>query len=189
MDASVHPCFHRSMSSHRIDRAGDALPRRAARRTRETVLARRAFLWGAGAASAGALGGPRPARAQGRLSSLEPEEPVAATMKRLFGSRPIRDAGRAIALDLPLIAENGAQVPVTVEVQSPMTEQQFVRSIYIVADRNRRPLNAKFALTPAMGQAYVGANLRLGESTAVRAIAELSDGTLLITRREVSMTA
>ena len=37
----------------------------------------------------------------------------------------------------------------------------------------------------AMGQAYVATNLRLGESTDVRAIAEMSDGTLLMTKREV----
>jgi sulfur-oxidizing protein SoxY len=39
-----------------------------------------------------------------------------------------------------------------------------------------------------MGQAYVGANLRLGESTEVRAVAELADGTLLMARREVKVT-
>lgn len=153
-------------------------------------IGRRALLRGA-AAVAGAAGltaRPRVVRARGRLSSLEPEEPVAATMKRLFGGRPIRDAGRIIALDLPLIAENGAQVAMAVEVQSPMTEQNFVRHIYIIADRNRRPLNARFTLTPAMGQAFVGATLRLGESTEVRAIAELSDGTLLMARREVKVT-
>ena len=79
-------------------------------------------------------------------------------------------------------------VPVAVEVTSPQTAQSYVKSIYIIADKNRRPLNAKFNLTPAAGLAYVGTNLRLGESTDVRAVAEMSDGTLLAAKREVKVT-
>jgi sulfur-oxidizing protein SoxY len=89
---------------------------------------------------------------------------------------------------MPLIAENGAVVPVSVEVTSPMTPQSYVKSVYIVSDKNRRPLNVKFSLTPAMGQAFVATNLRLGESTDVRAIAELNDGSLLMSKREVKVT-
>jgi sulfur-oxidizing protein SoxY len=113
---------------------------------------------------------------------------VDATMKRLFGGRPIKDGSSSIKLELPLIAENGAVVPVSVEVNAPMTPQSYVKAIYIISDRNRRPLNAKLNLTPAIGQAYVGTNLRLGESTDVRAIAEMSDGTLLMAKREVKVT-
>jgi sulfur-oxidizing protein SoxY len=128
------------------------------------------------------------AEAQGNLASLVPEEPVDATIKRLFGARPIKDGASSIKLDLPLIAENGAVVPVSVEVGSPMTPQSYVKAIYIISDKNRRPMNAKFTLTPAVGQAYVGTNLRLGESTDVRAIAEMSDGTLLQAKQEVKVT-
>jgi len=135
-----------------------------------------------------AVGGPRPAAAQGNLASLGPEESVDATMKRLFGGRPIKDGASSIKLDLPLIAENGAVVPVSVEVDAPMTPQRSVKAIYLIADKNRRPLNAKFNLTPAMGQAYVSTNLRLGESTDVRAIAEMADGALLMAKREVKVT-
>ncbi len=133
-------------------------------------------------------GGPRPASAQGNLANLGPEEPVDATVKRLFAGRPIKDGSSAIKLDLPLIAENGAVVPVTVEVTSPQTPQSYVKAIYIISDKNRRPLNAKFILSPASGQAFVGTNLRLGESTDVRAVAELQDGTLLAAKREVKVT-
>ena len=134
------------------------------------------------------LGAPRPASAQGNLANLGPEEPVDATMKRLFGGRPIKDGTASIKLDLPLIAENGAVVPISIDVDAPMTPQNHVKAIYIISDKNRRPLNAKFNLTPAMGQAYVGTNLRLGESTEVRAVVEMSDGTLLQAKREVKVT-
>jgi sulfur-oxidizing protein SoxY len=134
------------------------------------------------------VGGPRMALAQGNLASLGPEESVEATMKRLFGNRPIKDGSSVIKLELPLIAENGAVVPVSVEVTTPQTPQSHVKSIYIISDKNRRPLNAKFNLSPAVGQASIGTNLRLGESTDVRAVAEMSDGTLLMAKREVKVT-
>ena len=155
--------------------------------TRRAAL--RALAWLGASGVAAALGmAPRLALAQGNLANLGPEEGVEATVKRLFGGRPLKDGASVITLDLPLIAENGAVVPVTVEVASPQTPQSYVKSIYVIADKNRRPLNAQFNLTPAMGLAYVGTNLRLGESTDVRAVAELSDGTLLVARREVKVT-
>jgi sulfur-oxidizing protein SoxY len=43
-------------------------------------------------------------------------------------------------------------------------------------------------LTPESGQAYMGANIRLGETGDVRAIVEQSDGTLLQVKREVKVT-
>jgi sulfur-oxidizing protein SoxY len=159
----------------------------------ETGTTRRALLRALGALGLTGLvgplpGSPRPASAQGNLANLGPEEPVDATMKRLFAGRPIKDNAAAIKLELPLIAENGAVVPLTVEVDAPMTPQGYVKAIYIISDKNRRPLNAKFNLTPAMGQAYVGTNLRLGETTDVRAIVEMSDGTVLQAKREVKVT-
>jgi sulfur-oxidizing protein SoxY len=158
----------------------------------EADTTRRALLRGLGVVGLGGVLAPapglRPASAQGHLADLGPEETVEATVKRLFAGRPIKDGSAAVKLELPLIAENGAVVPVTVEVAAPMTPQHHVKAVYIISDKNRRPLNAKFTLTPAVGQAYVATNLRLGESTDVRAVVELSDGTLLQVRRGVQVS-
>ena len=134
------------------------------------------------------LGAPGTTWGQGNLASLQPEEKVDATLRRLFGDRPIKDGSNVIKLELPLIAENGAVVPITVEVESPMTPASHVKSIYIVSDRNRRPMNAKFTLTPQLGAAIIGTNIRLNETGDVRAIVETSDGTLLMAKREVKVT-
>ena len=109
-------------------------------------------------------------------------------LKRVFGNRPMKDAAGAVKLEMPLIAENGAVVPVAVEVASPMTPQNYVKNIYIVADKNRIPIVARATLSPEAGKAFVGANIRLGETTDVRAIVEQSDGTLLMAKREVKVT-
>ena len=125
------------------------------------------------------------AGAQGTLATLPPEEPVDKTMQRLFGGRPIRDGAPLINLELPLIAEDGGNVAMTVEVKSPMTRESYVKAIYVLSDRNPRPLNAKFNLTPASGQAYVATSLRLAETGDVRAVAEMQDGALHMVKRSV----
>ena len=164
-----------------------------AKRTRSSGVSRRSVLRTAswlGVATVAASAGlrPSPARAQGMPKDLVPEEKVEETLKRLFGNRPIKDAAGVIKLDLPLIAENGAVVQALIEVQSPMTPADHVKTIYIISDKNRRPMNAKFTLKPLTGAAVIGTNLRLGETTDVRAIAELSNGTLLQAKREVKVT-
>ena len=136
------------------------------------------------AASAGAVSAPRWAAAQ----SLGQQETVEAALKRFFGTRAIKDGGSLVKLDVPLIAENGAVVPVSVEVTSPMTSANYVKHIYIVADKNRIPMVTRVTLTPQAGQAFVGENVRLGETGDVRAIVEQSDGTLFQARREVKVT-
>jgi sulfur-oxidizing protein SoxY len=117
-----------------------------------------------------------------------PEEKVADTLKRLFGNRPIQAAGDRIKFDAPMIAENGAVVPIRVDVDLPMTQNDYVRSIYIISDRNRRPLNAQFSLTPDAGRASVGTNIRLASTSDVRAIAETSTGALYEAKRLVRVT-
>ena len=156
--------------------------------SRRAVLRALGLLGVSAAAAPFLAGAPGVAVGQGTLGALQPEEKVDATMQRLFGGRPIKDGSSMIKLDMPLIAENGAVVPITVEVQAPMTPTSYVKHLYIISDKNRRPLNAQFSFTPEMGAASIGANLRLGETTDVRAIAELSDGTLLMAKREVKVT-
>jgi sulfur-oxidizing protein SoxY len=152
------------------------------------AMTRREVIGALGAVSVVAVVGeallPRPAAAQ----ALGQNESVEAALKRVFGGRAMKDGAGAIKLDIPLIAENGAVVPVAVEVNAPMTPQSYVKHIYVVADKNRIPIVARAVLTPESGQAYMGANIRLGETGDVRAIVEQSDGTLLQLKREVKVT-
>ena len=148
-------------------------------------VTRRDVCSGAAAAALAAAWPHAKARAQGFLANLAPEEPVEKTLQRLFGSRQIKDGSQVITLELPLIAEDGGNVAMSVEVKSPMTPQSYVKAIYVLSDKNPRPLNAKFRLTPACGQAYVAANLRLADTGDVRAVAEMQDGALLMVKKSV----
>ena len=94
----------------------------------------------------------------------------------LFGNRPI-SAGR-IRLEVPPISENGYSVPLAVEVESPMTADDHVRRIVLFAEENPQPNIARFELGPRSGRARIQTRIRMGGSQKIRAIAELSDGSL-----------
>jgi sulfur-oxidizing protein SoxY len=122
------------------------------------------------------------------LGMPQPDEKVADTMKRLFGGRPVQDAGGRLKLDAPLIAENGAVVPLKIDAELPMTKDNYVKNLYVIADKNRRPMNARFSLTPEAGRASVSTNIRLASTSDVRVIAEMNTGALYETKREVKVT-
>src|SRR3989337_2007920 len=111
-------------------------------------VTRREVFRGAAAAGGAAAWPPGRGGAQGFLANLAPEEPVEKTLQRLFGSRPIKDGSQVITLELPLIAEDGGNVAISVEVKSPMTPQSYVKAIYVLSDKNPRPPNANVNLTP-----------------------------------------
>src|SRR3981189_1338106 len=66
-----------------------------------------------------------------------------------------------IAIDLPEIAENGNTVPLSIVVESPMSAEDHVRDIMVVAEANPRPGLAVFHLTPQSGRAEGATRLRL----------------------------
>ena len=156
----------------------------AERITRRRVLGTLGVLGAAAAMGVPAL--PRPAVAQ--QPEFGGQEAVGDALKRLFGTRPIKDGGALVKLDIPLIAENGAVVPITVDVTSPMTPANYVKHVYVVADKNRIPIITRVSLAPESGQASVSTSVRLGETGDVRAIVEQSDGTLVQVKREVKVT-
>jgi sulfur-oxidizing protein SoxY len=140
------------------------------------------------AVSLGLGGFMKVAAQQSQPGMPQPDEKVDATMKRLFGNRSISPADGKVKLEAPLIAENGSVVPVTVEADLPMTPQKYVKSVYIISDKNRRPLNAKFSLTPEIGKAAISTNIRLAGTSDVRAVIEMNDGALYMAKQEIKVT-
>jgi sulfur-oxidizing protein SoxY len=120
--------------------------------------------------------------------ALGQNESVDAALKRVFGGRPMKDGSGDDQARHPAHRRERRGGAGRVEVNAPMTPQSYVKHIYVVADKNRIPIVTRVALTPASGQAYMGANIRLGETTDVRAIVEQSDGTLFALKREVKVT-
>ena len=95
---------------------------------------------------------------------------------------------RRIDLKLPEIAEDGHTVPLTVEVESPMTSDDHVTAVHIFADDNPHPVVTKMTFTPRSGEAVASTRIRLARTQTVRALAEMSDGSVFATARHVKVT-
>ena len=97
-----------------------------------------------------------------------------AAIRELIGEAML-EPGK-VKLELPSIVENGNTVPLTVSVDSPMTEADHVESIHIFNQKNPQPYIAAFHLGPRAGKAQVSTRIRLADSQRVVAIARLNDG-------------
>lgn len=93
-----------------------------------------------------------------------------------------------VHLKVPEIAENGAVVPVTVEVDSPMTADDYVKSIHIFATKNNNVRCVDANLSPANGKAMLSTRVKLGGTQNVAALIELSNGEFLIAEQSVKVT-
>jgi len=142
-----------------------------------TPSPRRALLLRCAALAASALA---LAPARSRASRADAE----ALLRRLSAAAPA--AGR-VHIDAPEIAENGNAVPVAVTVDSPMTEQDFVRALHVVAEGNPSPGVVSFRFTPASGKADVQFRTRLAATQRIVAVAEMSDGSSWTASREIKV--
>ncbi len=111
---------------------------------------------------------------------------VNAAIAKLFGDRPITEGG--VIIDMQEIAENGNMVPYQVSVDSPMTADNYVKSIHMFADGNPNPDMSVFHFTPASGVASAKSRMRLAKTQNIVAVAEMSDGTLVRGTREIKVT-
>jgi sulfur-oxidizing protein SoxY len=93
-----------------------------------------------------------------------------------------------VKLDLPEIAENGNTVPLTVSVESPMTEQSYVSDVLIVADGNPNGGMATFHFSPASGIAEANTRVRLAATQNIIAVAKMNDGSFFTASRQVKVT-
>jgi sulfur-oxidizing protein SoxY len=93
-----------------------------------------------------------------------------------------------VKLDLPEIAENGNTVPLTVLVESPMTEQSYVSDVLIVADGNPNGGMAMFHFSPASGVAEANTRVRLAATQNIIAVAKMNDGSFFTASRQVKVT-
>ena len=118
--------------------------------------------------------------------AMADEQMVAAELKKLYGDKKL-ESGK-IKLDVPEIAENGLVVPVNVEIESPMTDADYVKAVHIFADGNPMPGVCSYKFTPACGKASASTRMRLAQTQNIVCIAEMSNGTLHTTKANIKVT-
>jgi sulfur-oxidizing protein SoxY len=111
---------------------------------------------------------------------------MAASIKQVVGDVAIRE-GR-VTLDLPPLVENGNAVPLTVSVESPMTEADHVKAIHVFNEKNPQPHVFDARLGPRNGKAVIATRIKLADSQKIVAIAETSSGEFFSASVDVIVT-
>jgi sulfur-oxidizing protein SoxY len=133
------------------------------------------YAWCAALAS-GAVLYPRRARA---------DEEAERIVERFFG-RSAAESDR-IRLVMPAKFPTGYTVPMSLDVDCAMTASDHVRQIRVFAPQNPLVEVAGFHFTPQRSVAHVSTRIRLAKPQHVVAVAEMSDGTLLMTKTWVDV--
>jgi sulfur-oxidizing protein SoxY len=146
-----------------------------------TATTRRTFLNLAGSA---AVAGAVP------VITLRPLEATPAMLtsaiRNVVGEAPVRTG--KVKLDIPPLVENGNTVPMTVRIESPMTANEYVKSIHVFNEKNPQPNIGNFYIGPWAGRAQVSTRIRLADTQKVVAIARLSDDSFWSTSVDIVVT-
>ena len=94
------------------------------------------------------------------------------------------EASEGIVFSTPDIAENGAVVPVKVEIDTAVLPN--VSRLYVLVEKNPNPVAALFDV-PANTQPYVETRVKVAQTCDLYAVAEM-DGKLFMTKRETKVT-
>ena len=95
-------------------------------------------------------------------------------IRRIVGEAELQHG--KVTLDVPPLVENGNTVPLTVSVESPMSEADHVKAIHIVNEKNPQPFVISATIGPRAGRASLSTRIKLADSQEVVALAEMSDG-------------
>ena len=77
---------------------------------------------------------------------------------------------------------------VSFDIDSPMNKDDFVRTVYLLADGNPAPNVAKFSFTTDMGACSATTRMRLSKTQNVYLLAEYNNGKFAMTKSKVKVT-
>jgi sulfur-oxidizing protein SoxY len=112
---------------------------------------------------------------------------IDAAIKAITGGKEVIKSEKA-KMRAPEIAENGAVVPVTVSVDSPMSKDDYIKAIHIFATKNTNVRCADIMLTPANATAMFSSRIKLGKSQDIMALIQTSKGEFLSVSQSVKVT-
>ena len=147
-------------------------------KTRPLGFTRRTVLTAAVAATAGFASATR-------ASSPRPNGDAVDRVKQLTGKTVT--ASDRLHLVMPQVFPNGYTVPLTLTIDSPMTEADHVRHVSVLAPRNPLIEVTTFHFVPQRSEPRVSTRIRLAEPQYVLAVAEMNDSTLLMTETWVDV--
>ncbi len=150
------------------------------------ALTRRAFIKSTGAACAMLfVAGSLPSLV--RPAAAAPNEKnINDVLKKQFGNKNVSMSH--VDIKAPIIAENGAVVPITITSDLPMRSDDYVKKINVYAEGNLEPYVAGIDLTPANGKAEFAMRIKMRKTSNVRVVLETSKGQLYGAAKAVKVT-
>ncbi|MCL4321887.1 MAG: twin-arginine translocation signal domain-containing protein [Deltaproteobacteria bacterium] len=91
-------------------------------------------------------------------------------------------------IHLPLLAQNGGLVPLTIDSKYPMKKGDYIRAFHVFDLNNPVPRVASFYLTPDNGRAFIATRIKLQQDSYVQVVTEYSNGSLYGNREFVKVT-
>ncbi|WP_296583841.1 quinoprotein dehydrogenase-associated SoxYZ-like carrier [Xanthobacter sp.] len=128
----------------------------------------------------------RPAAAQSAQADPDrPEATWAAIRGDIFPSAKITEAGNAVRIDAPGRAEDAALVPLTLALELPKDDPRTLKAVTLIIDENPAPVAGRFAFGDGIRNFSLSVRVRVNSYSWVRAVAETSDGALIMTKAYV----
>jgi len=106
---------------------------------------------------------------------------------RKFGGDKAVDGSGIIKMNIPEYPENGATVPVEVEIDHPMEEGNYIAKITVLVELNKGKHVITANYTPANGMAYLFVNAKLGGTQHVHVLAETNTGKIYTHKKKINV--
>jgi sulfur-oxidizing protein SoxY len=104
---------------------------------------------------------------------------------KYFSGKTIEESNNIIELDAPIRAEDPALVPLKINTKIKQTSDSYIKKILVLVDKNPFPFVGEFEFTPDSGKADLAMRIRVNTYSYIRAIAEMNDGKLYMTKKYV----
>jgi sulfur-oxidizing protein SoxY len=119
-------------------------------------------------------------------SALAAAKETAEQIAKFTGGKEA--AKSKVSIELPEIAENGNTVPLSFSVDAPMTADNYVTDVMVVAEGNPNPGVATFHFTPLSGKAEAQTRIRLATTQNIIVVAKTSKGEVFTGQKLVKVT-
>lgn len=98
-----------------------------------------------------------------------------------FAKGSAQEKGR-VHIHLPSLTQDGKRTRIQVNVDSPMTSEDYVKSVHVLAERNTEPEVASYHFSPMSGKCEFVSRLRVAKSQTIIVGAEMSDGRFYVAK-------
>jgi sulfur-oxidizing protein SoxY len=102
-----------------------------------------------------------------------------------FAGKSVEESNDIIEIEAPYRAEDPALVPIKIVSKIPQAKDSYIKKILVLVDKNPYPYVGEFEFTPDSGKADLAMRIRVNTYSNIRAVAEMNDGRLVMTKKFV----